>query len=258
MKVGRVITAEEQAARAHAQQILEEARAQARQILDGARAQAGQVERDAERVAAQAGHARASSSGDDEAITLPGVGAAGAAAVPPGRVEEVTGLVVRATVPGVALGEIVRVDRRGAEPLVAEVVGFRGEQAVLLPLGELAGIAPACAVWRTGAPLSIAVGDGILSRVLDGIGRPIDGGPPLEGETWAVDRPAPAALARPPLSAPQPTGVRAIDTMLTLGRGQRVGLFAGAGVGKSTLLAMLAGADAFDTVVVALVGERGR
>src|SRR6185369_8697984 len=127
-----------------------------------------------------------------------------------GRVDEVTGLVVRATLPGVSLGELVRIDRRGGEPLGAEVVGFRGEQAVLLPLGDLAGVAPACAVWRTGDALTIRCGDDLLGRVLDGVGNPIDGGAAPAGEAWPVDRAAPLALERPPISAPQPTGVRAI------------------------------------------------
>jgi type III secretion protein N (ATPase) len=177
---------------------------------------------------------------------------------PAGSVDEVTGLVIRATVGRVSLGEIVRIDRRDREPLSAEVVGFRGEQAVLLPLGELAGIAPAGAVWRTGAPLEIACSDELLGRVLDGIGAPMDGGPPLVGEPWAVDRPAPPPLERPPIANPQPTGVRVLDSLLTLGRGQRVGLFSAAGVGKSTLLGQIArGADA-DVIVLCQVGERGR
>jgi ATP synthase in type III secretion protein N len=142
--------------------------------------------------------------------------------------------------------------------LKAEVVGFSGEQAVLLPLGDLAGIAPASPVWRTGEPLSIRVGDELLGRVLDGVGMPIDGGATITGEAWAVDRPAPNALARPPISTHLATGVRAIDTLLTLGRGQRVGLFAAAGVGKSTLLAQIARGTEADVIVLCLVGERGR
>ena len=155
-------------------------------------------------------------------------------------------------------GELVRIDRRAGEPLTAEVVGFRGEQAVLLPLGDVAGVAPACAVRPTGAPLSIRCGEQLLGRVLDGVGAPLDGGPPLTGEVWAVDRAAPAALARPPITLPLPTGVRVIDTMLTLGRGQRVGLFAAAGVGKSTLLGQIARGAIADVIVLCLVGERGR
>ncbi|HUJ59423.1 MAG TPA: FliI/YscN family ATPase, partial [Kofleriaceae bacterium] len=172
--------------------------------------------------------------------------------------DEVVGLVVRAAVPGCALGEVVRIDRRGRAPLAAEVVGFRGEQAVLLPLGELAGVAAASAVWRTGEPLTIRCGDDLLGRALDGLGAPIDGGPALGGEPWPVDRAAPPALDRPPLRAALPTGVRVIDAMLTLARGQRVGLFAAAGVGKSTLLGQIARGAGADVTVLCLVGERGR
>jgi type III secretion protein N (ATPase) len=113
-------------------------------------------------------------------------------------------------------------------------------------------------VRRTGVPLSITAGDALRGRVLDGLGRPIDGGPPLVGEPWAVDREAPPPLSRAPITRPLATGVRAVDGFATLGEGQRVGLFAGSGVGKSTLLGQIArGADA-DVVVVGLVGERGR
>lgn len=235
------------AARELADQQVEEARAKARVIEKDADTLAKQIVRDAlaeaDRVTAKARHAVA-----ERPVAHTG----------DGKVEEVTGLVVRANVPGVALGELVHIDRRGAGPLRAEVVGFRGEQAVLLPLGELAGVAPAGAVWRTGQTLAVACSDDLLGRVLDGVGQPIDGGAPLTGERWEVDRPAPDPLSRPPISAPQPTGVRAIDSMLTLGRGQRIGLFAGAGVGKSTLLGQIArGADA-DVIVLCMVGERGR
>jgi type III secretion protein N (ATPase) len=175
-----------------------------------------------------------------------------------GRVAEVVGLVVRARVPGIVLGELVRIDRRGRPPVTAEVVGFRGDDALLLPLGELAGVAPDSEVWRTGAPLTIACGDDLLGRVLDGVGAPIDDGPPLTGEAWPVDRPAPSPLGRPPITAPLPTGVRVIDGLLTLGRGQRVGLFAAAGVGKSTLLCQIARGAEADVIVVCQVGERGR
>ncbi|MEO8702819.1 MAG: FliI/YscN family ATPase [Kofleriaceae bacterium] len=259
MKAGRVISGEEHAARDAARKILDDAKAAADHLVAEAKVRADTLERDAntlarelvreargeaDRLAAQTSHARATTPSPTE--------------VPPGTVEEITGLVVRASVPGVALGELVRIERRDGQLLGAEVVGFRGEQAVLLPLGELAGIAPASPVWRTGAPLAIRCGDDLLGRVLDGIGDPVDGGAELAGEVWAVDRAAPAALSRPALTAPQPTGVRAIDSLLTLARGQRVGLFAPAGVGKSTLLGQIArGADA-DVIVMCLVGERGR
>jgi len=177
-----------------------------------------------------------------------------------GHVTEVVGLVVRAEVPGCALGEVVRIDRRRGGPLTAEVVGFRGDEALLLPLGELADVAPRSRVLRTGGPLAIRCGDALLGRVLDGLGAPLDGAPLGDAglEPWAVDRPAPSPLDRPRIREPLATGVRAIDGFLTLGEGQRVGLFAGSGVGKSTLLGQLARTASADVIVVCLVGERGR
>lgn len=256
MKAGRVIPADEHEARARAAQIVEEAEAAAKRVLADAERRAGelvgQAQITAERASAQLAHETV------EGAVAAEIEAAVDAANRVGRVEEVTGLVVRATVPGIALGEVVKIDRKDRAPLAAECVGFRGEEAVLVPLGELAGIAPAGAVWRTGQPLTIACGDDLLGRVLDGLGQPVDGGPPLTGEVWAVDRSAPPALSRPPITVPQPTGVRAIDTMLTLGRGQRVGLFAAAGVGKSTLLGQIARGARADVIVHCQVGERGR
>jgi len=265
-----VIGGDEHDARTSAAKILSDARAEADRLTSDAKQLTERIvadgRRESARVAAQRAHVRATTSDPTaaiEALTAEATVAPPAAVPPPGSVgagsvDEVVGLVLRATVPGVALGEVVMIDRRGRPPLPAEVVGFRGEQAVLLPLGDLAGVAPASAVWRTGAALEIQCSDDLLGRVLDGIGAPIDGGPPLTGESWAVDRAAPPALERPPITAPLPTGVRALDTMLTLGRGQRVGLFAAAGVGKSTLLGQIARGSTADVIVLCLVGERGR
>jgi type III secretion protein N (ATPase) len=294
MKAGRVIDGDEHDARTLAQQLVAEARTEAEEVRAAAHGAATKLEADvkalassiltdaraeAERITARAEADAAKLRDDarhlaeelvaglrhprpptDDAVTAPVARIAPEVArelVEPGRVDEVIGLVVRATVPGVALGELVRIDSQ-PRPITAEVVGFRGEQALLLPLGELAGVAPAGAVWRTGEPLSIRCGDELLGRALDGLGQPIDGGPAIEGETWRVDRNAPPALERPPITAPLATGVRAIDTMLTLGRGQRVGLFASAGVGKTTLLGQIARGTSADVIVVCQVGERGR
>lgn len=263
MKAGRVISGDEADARTAAQRILDDARAEADRLRDAARTDAAQTQREAseaghrliEAARAQAGRLMAAAEAEAvrHAVTPASVDDAAT-----GTVDEVVGLVIRASVPGVALGELVRIARRGREPLAAEVVGFRGEQAVLLPLGEVAGVAPASRVWRTGAPLAIRCGDDLLGRVVDGIGAPLDDGPPLAGELWAIDRPAPPALSRPAITAPQPTGVRVLDAMLTLGRGQRVGLFAAAGVGKSTLLGQIARGASADVIVLCSVGERGR
>jgi type III secretion protein N (ATPase) len=180
-----------------------------------------------------------------------------------GRVVEVTGLVVRATVPGIRVGELCWIEPpagdEGGARVAAEVVGFRGDEAVLMPLGELAGIGPDALVTTTGRPLSIAVAPGLLGRVLDGLGRPVDGLGPIEGSVpWAVDRPAPDPLLRRRITRPLPLGVRAMDALLTVGEGQRLGLFAGSGVGKSTLMGQIARQTEADVNVIALVGERGR
>jgi type III secretion protein N (ATPase) len=190
-----------------------------------------------------------------------------------GRVSEVTGLQIRAAVPGIRLGELVWIDSTtpGAPPsdapgapgrVQAEVVGFRGDEVVLMPLGEAIGIGPDSVVTPTGRPLTIKVGPGLLGRVLDGLGQPMDGGPPLgDGagwQDWAVDRPSPDPLTRRRIRRPLALGVRAIDALMTVGEGQRIGLFAGAGVGKSTLLGQIARNTDADVNVICLCGERGR
>jgi len=174
-----------------------------------------------------------------------------------GRVTAVTGLSLRFVMPGVRIGDVAHVKRRG-RPLACEVVGFEASQAIAMPLGSLVGVGPDDEVESTGGPLLVRASEQLLGRVVDGLGRPFDGGAPLEGELTPVDRDPPSALERRPVSRPLATGVRVLDGLLTLGEGQRIGLFAGSGVGKSTLLGAIArGADA-DVVVVALVGERGR
>ncbi len=175
-----------------------------------------------------------------------------------GRVVGVTGLAVRFALPGVRVGDVVHIRRRG-EPLACEVVGFAEGEAVAMPLGALVGVGPDDVVEATGGAFTVRASDALLGRVVDGLGRPIDGGPSLEsGEPVPVDRDPPLALARRPVDRPIATGVRVLDGLLTLGEGQRVGLFAGSGVGKSTLLGAIARGVEADVVVVALVGERGR
>jgi ATP synthase in type III secretion protein N len=179
--------------------------------------------------------------------------------LPRGRLLELTGLVLRAAIPGARAGDLVRVLRSSGAPLLAEVVGFAAGSVTLMPLGEPEGVGPDCLVEPVGAPLRLRCGRALLGRVLDGLGQPIDGGPAPEGLIdWAVDRPAPAPLERPRISRPLGLGVRALDGLLTMGEGQRIGLFAGSGVGKSTLLGQLARNTAADVVVIALCGERGR
>ncbi len=174
-----------------------------------------------------------------------------------GKVIGVTGLCLRFAMPGIRVGDVVRIRRRGA-PLMGEVVGFDGAQAIAMPLGVLAGVGPDDEVESTGEPFSVLVGDGLLGRVVDGFGRALDGGGPITGSPAVVDADPPPALQRRPIERPLATGVRVIDGLLTLGEGQRMGLFAGSGVGKSTLLGAIARGAEADAVVVALVGERGR
>ncbi len=177
---------------------------------------------------------------------------------PVGRVLGVTGLSLRFSMPGVRVGDVVMVKRRG-EPLLCEVVGFDRGEAVGMPLGAIAGVGPDDEVESTGSGFEVRASDSLLGRVVDGLGRPIDGRGPIEGGTSVpVDADPPIALARRPVTRPLATGVRVIDGLLTMGEGQRIGLFAGSGVGKSTLLGAIARGTAADVVVVALVGERGR
>ncbi len=179
-----------------------------------------------------------------------------------GRVTEVAGLVIKATVPGVRIGEMCYIDTGFGKRIVSEVVGFKDEAVMLMPLGDAYGIGPDCEVLPSGRQFSIKCGWGLLGRILDGLGRPIDEGPDLahvgDLQEWEVDRPAPNAMRRKRVTESLAMGVRAIDGLLTVGLGQRVGLFAGSGVGKSTLMGQIARNTEAEVVVTCLVGERGR
>jgi ATP synthase in type III secretion protein N len=174
-----------------------------------------------------------------------------------GRVMAVTGLSLRFAMPGARVGDVVHVKRRG-EPLACEVVGFDAGVAIAMPLGPLTGVGPNDDVESTGGPWMVAASAQLLGRVVDGLGRAFDGRPPIQGRLVPVDRDPPGALERRPVARALATGVRVVDGLMTLGEGQRVGLFAGSGVGKSTLLGAIARGAEADVVVVALVGERGR
>ncbi|MET0283031.1 MAG: EscN/YscN/HrcN family type III secretion system ATPase, partial [Polyangiales bacterium] len=174
-----------------------------------------------------------------------------------GRVCGLSGLTVHAQLPGARRGDWVRIDRE-REPLDAEVIGFDDQRVTLMPLGDAHGVGLGDPVVYMGDALRVQCGDGLLGRVVDGMGRPIDGGPALVGQAWAVQRRPPAALDRPRISRVLTTGVRAIDALCTVGEGQRVGLFAPAGAGKTSLLAQLASEASADVIVTCLVGERGR
>jgi len=175
-----------------------------------------------------------------------------------GRVRSLVGLGIRASAPGAKLGEVVTIHRRERAPLLAEVVGFVEDDVTLMPLGAADGVGPDDPVRPTGAPLSVTVSDAVLGRVLDGLGAPIDGGPPIEGARVPVMRAPPNPMTRPRIERPLVLGVRALDGLLTVGEGQRVGLFAGSGVGKSTLMGQIARQAEADVFVVCLIGERGR
>jgi type III secretion protein N (ATPase) len=175
-----------------------------------------------------------------------------------GRVRAIVGLAIRAAVPGARLGELVEIVRRGLPPLPAEVVGFELDDVMLVPLGAADGIGPDDPVRASGAAHEIVVGSALLGRVLDGLGQPIDRGPPLVGDRYAVMRDPPHPMTRARIERPMPLGIRTLDGLLTTGEGQRVGLFAGSGVGKSTLLGQIARQAEADVFVACLIGERGR
>ena len=177
-----------------------------------------------------------------------------------GTVQELIGLTIVSNGPPTQVGESCCIRPAGNRPVMAaQVVGFRNRQVLLMPLGDTQGIQPGCQVIATGRQLSVPVGPSLLGRVVDGFGRPLDGRGPL---TAAVQRPLHAAAPRPMDRArfdePMPVGIRTIDTLLTCARGQRMGIFAGSGVGKSVLLGMIARNSSADVNVIALVGERGR
>ncbi|MCU0306374.1 MAG: FliI/YscN family ATPase [Thermoleophilia bacterium] len=180
-----------------------------------------------------------------------------------GRVAELIGLVVEARGPEASVGERCEIQVGGRRwkvpPVDAEVVGFRHGRTLLMPLGEARGIGPGQVVTASGATLRVEVGDGLLGRVLDGLGRPIDGRPaPPPESRRPVEAAAPDPLGRPPIRTALSLGVRAIDGLMPCGKGQRMGIFAGSGVGKSTLMGMMARRTEADVNVIALVGERGR
>lgn len=177
-----------------------------------------------------------------------------------GRVVQLIGLVVESEGPLAAVGEVCRIQsgRHGATTL-AEVVGFRNHHLLLMPLGEIHGIHPGSEVIATGAPLRVAVGSALKGRVIDGLGNPIDGlGQVVAEQSVGLKLGPPHPLKRQRIADVFQTGIKAIDTFIPCGRGQRLGIFSGSGVGKSTLLGMMASQAEADVNVIALIGERGR
>jgi len=177
-----------------------------------------------------------------------------------GRVEQVVGTIIRAVVPGVKVGELCILQNPWEDfTLKAEVVGFVKNVALLSPLGSCQGVSPATEVIPTGEILSVPVGEELLGRVLDGLGQPIDGGPPLKTRHhYPVFAEAPNPMTRKIISRPLSLGLRSLDGMLTCGEGQRMGIFAAAGGGKSTLLSSIIKGCSAEVCVLALIGERGR
>jgi flagellum-specific ATP synthase len=177
-----------------------------------------------------------------------------------GKVTRVTGLIVESTSPGLSLGQICTIHPgNGRKPALAEVVGFRDRKALMIPLGDIRGVAPGSVVEPSDRPLTMRVGEGLLGRVIDGNGQPIDDRGPLklEDEYPVMGEPI-NPMHRRRITEPLPLGIRAIDACLTCGKGQRLGIFSGSGVGKSVLLGMIARNTDAEINVIGLIGERGR
>ena len=177
-----------------------------------------------------------------------------------GKVVNVVGLTIESNGPDAKLDDLCRiiVDKDEDKYVMAEVVGFKDGKTLLMPFESTEGIGFGCIVENMGYPLSVSVGDDMLGLTLDGLGRPIDGTEYNGAESYPIDAPSPDPLSRVIISEPLPLGVKAVDGLMTIGKGQRIGIFAGSGVGKSTLLGMFARNTKADINVIALIGERGR
>jgi flagellum-specific ATP synthase len=176
-----------------------------------------------------------------------------------GRVVRTVGLLIESSGPHVSVGSMCEIVGSGGRKLPVQVVGFRDGVVLSVPLGDTVGVRPGDRVVAKANGNTVGVGKGLLGRVIDAFGRPMDDGGPIPIErSYPLHPPAMNPMSRDPIVSPLGTGVRAIDALLTCGRGQRIGLFGGSGVGKSTLLGMLTRGTAADVTVLALVGERGR
>jgi flagellum-specific ATP synthase len=177
-----------------------------------------------------------------------------------GRVSQVVGLTIESIGPAVNLGEICHIyPLKSQAPIIAEVVGFKNNLVSLMPLGDMNGIGPGCRVEATGKSLMVKVDNSLLGRILDGMGNPIDGKNRIDSKHYyPVENTPPNPLTRKMIDEVLPLGIKCIDGLLTIGKGQRVGIFAGSGVGKSTLMGMIARNTKADVNVIALIGERGR
>mgnify|MGYP000870028733 FL=1 len=177
-----------------------------------------------------------------------------------GKITKVTGLTIESDGPIATIGELCYIyPYHKTTPILAEVVGFKDDKILLMPLGEMEGIASGSTVVASGKTLRVNVGKELIGRVLDGLGNPIDGkGPIRTQKTYAVSNSPPNPLERKVISEPLSFGIKAIDGLLTCGKGQRIGIFAGSGVGKSTLMGMVSRNSSADINVIGLIGERGR
>jgi flagellum-specific ATP synthase len=177
-----------------------------------------------------------------------------------GRVVQIIGLVIESIGPAVSVGDLCQIENsETGEKIKAEVVGFRDNRILLMPLGSVVGITPGSIVISTGEQLRVPVGEELIGRVLGGLGQPIDNlGPILCSKTRVIESPPISALKRSRITKPVRTGIKVIDIMSACGQGQRMGIFAGSGVGKSVLMGMIARGSSADINVIALVGERGR
>ncbi len=175
-----------------------------------------------------------------------------------GKVKKVIGLTVEVEGIKAFVGELCTIYNEKNMPIICEAVGFKDDDVILMPLGELIGISPGCKVVPEGKPLSVECSDDLFGKVLDGLGRPLEGERIQKGEFYALDKEPPDPLKRRRIKNILPTGIRAIDGFLTCGEGQRIGIFAGSGVGKSTTLGMISKYAKADVNVIALIGERGR
>ena len=177
-----------------------------------------------------------------------------------GRVSQVVGVVVESVGPPVTIGDVCWISSRvGSHRILSEVVGLRGSKLLLMPSGQVTGISSESEVIASRDPVQISVGESVLGRILDGMGKPIDGkGPLFDCVNKPIHASPPNPLTRQRITRPISTGIRAIDGLLTCGEGQRVGIFAGSGIGKSVLLGMIARNTEADVNVIGLIGERGR
>lgn len=176
-----------------------------------------------------------------------------------GKIHRVTGLLIESIGPEVSLGEICYIIGKDGEQITAEVIGFKEELVKLMPYGPIMGISPGSKVMASGQSLRVKVGPQVLGRVMNPLGQAIDGlGEIKTTEYYNVDNDPPNPMSRPSIRDVLPMGVRSIDSCITCGTGQRIGVFAGSGVGKSTLMGMIARNTAAEVNVIALIGERGR